>query len=168
MVANPGVRNILKLARAVFDKSNPTRAFPQLAQTALAILVRRLLELEEELQAFDRVLHEWHRSNEAGRRLAAIPCNGVVTATAIVATVSDPSQFRSGRQFAAWLGLVPKQNLSGDKWRLGGISKQGDRYLRRLLVVGATAVIRQTLGKQTPVALWLEDLLEKSRLAWSP
>lgn len=77
------------------------------------------------------------------------------------ATVSEPGQFRSGRQFAAWLGLVPKQNSSGDRQRLGGISKQGDRYLRRLLVVGATAVIRYNRGKQTPGAQWLQSLLEK-------
>ena len=85
----------------------------------------------------------------------------MITARAIVATVSEPGQFRSGRQFAAWLGLVPKQNSSGDRQRLGGISKQGDRYLRRLLVVGATAVIRHNRGKQTPGAQWLRSLLEK-------
>jgi transposase len=106
-------------------------------------------------------LHEWHRQNEASRRLAAVPGIGVITATAIVATVSDPGQFRSGRQFAAWLGLVPKQNSSGERQRLSGISKQGDRYLRRLLVVGATAVIRHNRGKETPAARWLETLLEK-------
>lgn len=161
LVTNQGVRNVVKLARTVFDEDDPVRALPELAQTALAILVRRLLELEDELQALDRILYEWHRDNEACRRLAAIPGIGVITATAIVATVSDPGQFHSGRQFAAWLGLVPKQNSSGDKLRLGGISKQGDRYLRRLLVVGATAVIRHTKGKETPVALWLKDLLEK-------
>jgi transposase len=105
--------------------------------------------------------HEWHRQNEASRRLAAVPGIGVITATAIVATVSEPGQFRSGRQFAAWLGLVPKQNSSGDRQRLGGISKQGDRYLRRLLVVGATAVIRHNRGKTTPGAQWLQLLLEK-------
>lgn len=85
----------------------------------------------------------------------------MITATAIVATVSDPGQYRSGRQFAAWLGLVRKQNSSGDRQRLGGISKQGDRYLRRLLVVGATAVIRHNRGKETPAAHWLQSLLEK-------
>lgn len=77
--------------------------------------MRRLLELEDELHTLDKVLHEWHRENEASLRLAALPGIGVITATAIVATVSDPGQFRSGRQFAAWLGLVPKQNSSGDR-----------------------------------------------------
>jgi transposase len=161
LVCNPGVRNLVKLARALFDDCDPQQALPEMAQVALATLVRRLLELEDELRKLDRVLHEWHRQNEASQRLAAVPGIGVITATAIVATVSDSGQFRSGRQFAAWLGLVPKQNSSGDRQRLGGISKQGDRYLRRLLVVGATAVIRHNRSKETPAAYWLKRLLEK-------
>jgi len=161
LVANPGVRNLLKLVARVFDAQNPEPGVPEMARTALSVLDRRLAELEEELQALDRTLLGWHRQNAASLRLAAIPGIGVITATAIVATVSDPGAFRSGRQFAAWLGLVPKQNSSGDKLRLGGISKQGDRYLRRLLVVGATAVIRHSKNKNTPLADWLRGLLEK-------
>ena len=151
----------MKLARSVFDDRNAPTALPEMARLALATLVRRLLELEDELRALDKVLYDWHRKNEASLRLAAIPGIGVITATAIVATVSDAGQFRSGRQFAAWLGLVPKQNSSGDRQRLGGISKQGDRYLRRLLVIGATAVIRHNRGKETPAAFWLKNLLAK-------
>ncbi len=75
--------------------------------------------------------------------------------------MTDPGQFRSGRQFAAWLGLTPQQHSTGGKTRLGGISKQGDRYLRRLLVVGATAVIQHTKDKATPMAAWIRALLEK-------
>lgn len=161
MVCNPGVRNLVKLTRAIFAESDPQHILPEMVQMAMATLVRRLLELEDELQKLDRVLHKWHRQNEASQRLAAIPGIGVITATAIVATVSDPGQFRSGRQFAAWLGLVPKQKSSGERQRLGGISKQGDRYLRRLLVVGATAVIRHCRNKETPMAHWLNALLEK-------
>lgn len=161
LVTNPGIRNLVKLARSVFDESDPARTLPKLAQKALSILVRRLLELEAERQTLDQMLHDWHLDNQASRRLATIPGIGVITATALVASVSDPGQFRSGRQFAAWLGLVPRQNSSGEKLRLGGISKQGDRYLRRLLVVGATAVIRHTRSKETPMALWLRGLLEK-------
>jgi len=85
----------------------------------------------------------------------------VITATALAATVTDPDQFRSGRQFAAWLGLTPQQHSTGGKTRLGGISKQGDRYLRRLLVVGATAVMRHTKDKPTPIANWIRKLMEK-------
>ena len=84
----------------------------------------------------------WHRSNDASRRLDAIPGVGPVLATALVASVADPKVFRSGRNFSAWIGLVPKQHSSGGKDRLGSISKQGDRYLRSLFMAGALAVIR--------------------------
>jgi len=151
----------LNLARSVFDEPDKGRTVPELARTALAVLVRRLIELEEERQKLDQTLLAWHKENEASRRLAAVPGIGVVTATAIAATVSDPGQFRSGRQFAAWLGLVPQQHSSGNTVCLGSISKQGDRYLRRLLVIGATAVIRHCRDKNTPMAAWLRRLLEK-------
>jgi transposase len=84
-----------------------------------------------------------------------------------VATVTDPAHFNSARQFAAWIGLVPKQHSSGGKQRQGGISKQGDRYLRRLLVLGATALIRHARTKDTPEVMWLKGLLERrsARLA---
>jgi Transposase IS116/IS110/IS902 family len=85
--------------------------------------------------------------NEASRRLATIPGVGPITASAIVATITDPFQFHSARHLAAWIGLVPRQHSSGGKQRQGGISKQGDRYLRRLLVLGATAVIRHSRSK---------------------
>lgn len=163
LVANPGVHNLLRLAETALQDDDA--AVPDCARIALTILVRRLVELEEEIRVLDRTLRDWHAENEVSRRLAAIPGVGLVTATAITATVSDPGQFRSGRQFAAWLGLVPQQHSSGDKVRTGRISKQGDRYLRRLLVVGATAVIRhsgegdparrlgsQTSGAKTPAA----------------
>ncbi len=161
LVANPGIRNLMKLVDRTFDETEPDERLPEMARTALAILVRRLVELQDELQALDRTLHDWHQQNALSQRLAAVPGIGIITATAIVATVSDIHAFRSGRQFAAWLGLVPKQNSSGEKIRLGGISKQGDRYLRRLLVVGATAVIRHSRHKNTPLACWLSAMLDK-------
>jgi len=161
LVANPGIRNLLKLIARVFDEAEPEPGIPLMARTALSVFARRLTELEEEVRELDKTLHDWHRQNAMSQRLATIPGIGVITATAIVATVSDIQAFRSGRQFAAWLGLVPKQNSSGDKIRLGRISKQGDRYLRRLLVVGATAVIRHSKKKDTPLANWLRDLLDK-------
>lgn len=103
----------------------------------------------------------WHRANAACQRLETIPGIGFITATALVATVGDANIFRSGRQFAAWFGLVPKQQSSGGKERLGGISKMGDRYLRHLLVVGATAVVRYTRRKQTSVSIWANQLLDR-------
>ena len=91
---------------------------------------------------FDRRIMAWHRSNAVSKRLDAIPGVGPALATALVASVADPKAFRSGRDFAAWIGLVPRQHSSGGKDKLGGISKQGDRYLRSLFTAGALAVIR--------------------------
>lgn len=157
-VANPGIANLAKLAEKAL--TDPDR-LPAYARKALEILIRRLIELSEEIGALDRELAAWHAGNEASQRLAAIPGIGVVTATALAATVTDPGQFRSARQFAAWLGLTPQQLSTGGKTRLGGISKQGDRYLRRLLVVGATAVMRHAKDKATRLADWLRELLAK-------
>lgn len=156
-VANPGAANLVKLA----DRAFADDALPAYAHRALDILIRRMTELTEEIAALDKELRVWHAENEASQRLAAIPGIGIITATAIAATVTDPDQFRSGRQFAAWLGLTPQQQSTGGKIRLGGISKQGDRYLRRLLVVGATAVMRHAKRNPTPMPDWVNGLLEK-------
>ena len=91
---------------------------------------------------FDRVIMVWHRSNATSKRLNYIPGVGPLLATALVSSVADPRAFRSGRNFSAWIGLVPKQHSSGGKDKLGSISKQGDRYLRSLFVAGALSVIR--------------------------
>jgi len=95
--------------------------------------------LKEQILQFDRMITAWHRSNEASRRLDDIPGVGPALATALVASIADPKAFRSGRDFSAWIGLVPKQNSSGGKDRLGNISKRGDRYLRSLFTTGALA-----------------------------
>lgn len=158
LVANPGIANLATLAHQVLSAEGD---LPPYARTALEILIRQILTFNEEVARLDQQLRAWHTQNEASRRLAAIPGLGIVTATAVAATVTDPDQFRSARQFAAWLGLTPQQHSTGGKTRLGGISKQGDRYLRRLLVVGATAVIRHTKDKATPMANWIRRLLEK-------
>ena len=89
-----------------------------------------------------------HRANEASKRLESIPGIGIIGASAITATITHPKLFQSGRDFAAWIGLVPRQDLTGGKQKLGPISKQGDRYLRRILVVGAHSVLRR--AKQNP------------------
>ncbi|MBG6143961.1 transposase [Labrenzia sp. EL_142] len=157
LVANPGIANLVKLA----DNAFADEALPAYAHRALEILIRRITELNEEIGELDKELRIWHAENEASRRLAAIPDVGVITATAIAATVKDPDQFQSGRQFAAWLGLTPQQQSTGGKTRLGGISKQGDRYLRRLLVVGATAVMRHAKRNPTPMTDWVTGLMER-------
>jgi transposase len=157
-VTNPGIANLAKLALQALSGDD---SLPSLARTTLEAMVRHIMTLSEEITALDRKLLAWHADSEASQRLAGIPGVGIITATAIAATVTDPDQFRSGRQFAAWLGLTLQQHSTGGRTQLGGISKQGDRYLRRLLVVGATAVIRHTKDKPTPMANWIRKLLEK-------
>ena len=110
---------------------------------------------------FDRMIMVWHRSNETSKRLHYIPGVGPMLATALVASVADPRTFRSGRNFSAWIGLVPKQHSSGGKDRLGSISKQGDRYLRSLFVAGALAVIRYAKIDGTKHRPWLTALLAR-------
>jgi len=101
-----------------------------------------------------------HRASQESRRLATIPGIGVVGATAIAATITDPKAFRSGRDLAAWIGLVPREDSTGGKQKLGPISKQGDRYLRRILVVGAHSVLRR--AKHDPERYpWLTRLLAR-------
>ncbi len=97
----------------------------------------------DEIQGLERRLLGWHRQDQASQQLATIPGIGIITATAPSAGVTDPGLFRSGRAFAALLGLVPRQNSSGGKDRLGRISEMGDSYLRKLLFVGATSVIHR-------------------------
>ena len=107
----------------------------------LGILATQLREIDARIQVVEAQLMTWHRSNEVSLRLATIPGVGPITASAIVATIADARQFKSGRQFAAWLGLVPQQRSSGGKERLGGISKRGDGYIRRLMIHGARAIV---------------------------
>jgi transposase len=134
---------------------------PPLAQAALRPIVGQLREVHEKVSEMDRQVHAWHRSNELSRRLETIPGIGPITASAIAATVSDATLFKSGRQLAAWIGLVPRQNSSGGKDRLGRISKQGDPYLRRLLVVGAHAVLRFSAKSKVASTRWAAELLAK-------
>ncbi|MFM2421868.1 MAG: hypothetical protein RL291_398 [Pseudomonadota bacterium] len=158
LVANPGLGHLATLAeQALSDRDE----LPPYARTALETLIRQIVALTGEIATLDQAIASWHAESEASRRLAAIPGLGVITATAIAATVADPGQFSSGRQFAAWLGLTPQQNSTGGKTRLGGISKRGDHYLRRLLVIGATAVMRHSKDKTTPMANWIRKLMEK-------
>jgi len=134
---------------------------PELARQTLLLIAQLIEALTMQIRKIETELLAWHRSNPASQRLETIPGVGVITATALAATVLDAKAFRSGRQFAAWLGLVPRQNSSGGKDRLGGISKMGDRYLRHLLVVGATAVVRYTRRKATTISLWANRLLDR-------
>jgi transposase len=135
-------------------------SLPPLAKMAFHQLIDRLESVGAEIRKMEREIVTWCRHNDASRRLATIPGIGPITASAIAAAVPDISLFRSGRQFAAWLGLTPRAHSSGGKEKLGGISKQGDGYIRRLLVTGATAVIRMA-RQGNPSKVWAARLLER-------
>lgn len=136
---------------------------PPLARQALILLVSQLCATQERIAELEKELTGWHRCREASRRLAAIPGVGIITATALVATVGDATAFRSARQFAAWLGLVPRQQSSGGKYRLGRISKRGDGYLRRLLVHGARTVLAWSRRRKQTLSDWLRLSLRAGR-----
>jgi transposase len=133
---------------------------PAVARFSLDVLARQYVIITAEIGAIEKRIHAWHRSCEESRRLEEIPGIGPIVATALVAEVGDWKAFSSGRNLAAWIGLVPRQHSTGGKERLGGISKQGNRYLRWLLVTGAMAVIRYARQRGTK-RLWLARIMER-------
>ena len=134
---------------------------PGLMRTCLMTLSVQAQALREQIRILDRRLVEWHRSNELCKRLDAIPGVRPALATALAASVADPKAFRCGRDFAAWIGLVPKQNSSGGRERLGNITKAGDRYLRSLFCAGALAVIRFVKKHGAKHRPWLTSLMDR-------
>ncbi len=147
-----------ELVAALEDERSPV---PEIARQALAVIVGQIEKLTASIRQMDKRIVAWCRANDAARRLATIPGVGPITASALAATFTDPTLFRSGRHLAAWLGLVPRQNSTGGKTQLGRISKMGDRYLRKLLVVGMTAVIRMARRTKAPALTWVNTLLER-------
>ena len=133
---------------------------PPVARFCLDLLARQYLTLNTEIASIDKRIHAWHRSCEQSRRLEEIPGVGPIVATALVAEIGEWRAFRSGRSLAAWIGLVPKQHSTGGKERLGSITKQGNRYLRWLLVAGAMAVIRYARQHGTKRA-WLTRIMDR-------
>ena len=159
IVAPTGRYGVGELLQAVADPADAR--LPEVARACVLALGAQLQRLKEQILEFDRMIRAWHRSSEMSRRLEECPGVGPVLATAVVATVADPKVFRSGRNFSAWIGIVPKQYSSGGKNRLGGISKRGDRYLRFLFVAGALAVIRYAKIHGTKHRPWLAALLAR-------
>jgi transposase len=135
-------------------------ALPAAAREALGLLGREIDRLEARLAEVDAKLNAQHKENADSRRLTAVPGVGPMTALNFILRV-DASQFESGRHFAAWLGLVPREHSTGGKTRLGGISRAGDERLRQLLVLGATAVIKNAKPGRKGVSAWLLKLLER-------
>jgi transposase len=130
------------------------------ARASLVVLATQLQAVQTVIGSIEKRIVAQHRSNEASKRLETIPGIGVVGATTITAVMTDPKAFRSGRDFAAWIGIVPRQDSTGGKPKLGPISKQGDQYLRRILIVGAHSVLRR--ARQQPEKYpWLTQLLAR-------
>ena len=150
-----GVKELLKIIASEQDARLPVDA-----RTSLVVLAAGLQALQTMIRSIERRIIAQHRSDEASKRLRSIPGIGIVGATAIAATVPDPKVFRSGRDFAAWIGIVPRQDSTGGKQKLGPISKQGDQYLRRILVVGAHAVLKRA-RHQPEKYPWVTRLLER-------
>lgn len=159
LIAPQGARRSADLIEQV--RASEASVLPDLARSALLMLADQRDALAAQIHSLERQLMVWHRQDEASQRLATIPGVGIITATALAASVTDPSLFRSGREFAAFLGLVPRQNSSGGKDRLGRISKMGDGYLRKLLVVGATSVIRRAVDSTSATGAWVRSLMTR-------
>jgi transposase len=132
---------------------------PPLARASLNCLAAQIEAVETQIGKLEALILEWHKGNEASRRLAKIPGVGPITASAVVAAIGDASNFTSARHLSAAWGLTPKQNSSGGKARQGGISKAGNAYLRRLLFIGAIAVIRSKRAQEA--GSWLARLIER-------
>jgi transposase len=136
MIAPQGLRNVELLTKMV---AHEQQRLPELARQILQLSVDQLDDTTARVR--------WHRQSQLSRLLATVPGVGIMGARAIAATVADPSLFRSGREFAAWLGVTPRQNSSGGKERLGRTSRRGDKYIRSLLIAGAVAVLRHARNR---------------------
>ncbi len=156
VVARVGLPQVKKLLAVVADGDDDR--IPALARTCLEGLVRQLLSLEREINDAEKRIHAWHRTSQDSRRLETTPGIGPITASALASSITDPHIFKSGRMMSAWIGLVPRQNSTGGKARMGRISKQGDKYLRWLLVAGAMTVIRHAKRRGTTDP-WLATLI---------
>ena len=158
IISAKGRNGTTELFKIIADEKDGR--IPAAARFSLEVLARQHAAIAAEIGAVDKRIHAWHRSSEESRRLEQIPGVGPIVATALVSEVGDWKEFSSGRSLAAWIGLVPRQHSSGGKERLGRISKQGNRYLRWLLVAGAMAVIRYARQHGTR-RLWLVRIMER-------
>lgn len=158
LVAPQGRNGFSDLVDAVLNEEIPLTT---LARTALVGIIEHYAALMNQIRSIEKQLLAWHRGSEASQRLETIPGVGPIVATALVATIPNAQAFSSGRQLAAWIGLVPRQSSSGGKQRLGRITKQGEPYLRRLLVVGAAAVVRRCGTNGSGLGPWITGLRER-------
>jgi transposase len=154
-----GVIGAKGVSRVADVLARARESVPKLAWDLLAVLGGQLEVLEIQLGKIEQQLRAWHQENERSRRLATIPGIGPVGAMTMGLRVPDPTVFRSGRHFASWIGLTPREHSTAGRQRLGKISRAGDEALRRLLVVGATSVVKQAQRGRGPA--WLLALLKR-------
>lgn len=148
-----------ELPRILEDAEN---GLPDLSRSVFAERYQRLIELDRQVRHYEREIKQLAKQSEAAQRVMKLEGVGPITATAVVASVGDASVFKNGRQFAAWLGLTPRQNSSGGKCRLGSITKRGDVYLRTLLIHGTRSVLLHTPGRDDRKSRWVESLRKRS------
>ena len=158
IIAPQGLRSVEVLTKAV---AHEQEGLPELARSILRLIVDQLRDTMARVREIETRLARWHRQCRTSQLLATVPGVGIMGASAIAATVADPSLFRSGREFAAWLGMTPRQNSSGGKERLGRTSKRGDKHIRGLLIAAAVAVLRHARNRPTRDGAWVRALLER-------
>jgi transposase len=158
IIAPQGLRHVECLIAAIEENK---AGLPELARSILRLIVAQLDDTQAKVRQIEARLAQWHRNSRLSKLLATVPGVGIMGASAIAATVSDPSLFRSGQEFAAWLGMTPRQNSSGGKERLGRTSKRGDKYIRSLLVAGAVAVLRHARERAPKDGEWVRAMLAR-------
>ncbi len=158
IIAPQGLRHVADLTKLV---AHQRERLPALARPILQIVVDQLNETNAQIRNIEARLTKWHRESPVSQLMATIQGVGIMGASAIVSTVADPSLFKSGREFAAWLGMTPRQNCSGGKDKLGRTSKRGDKYIRSLLIAGAVAVLRHARNRPTRDGEWVRALLAR-------
>ena len=158
IVISQGIHSIVKRMPEILEDGE--NGLPGTMRSLVQRLTENIKEMDRQVEELEKQIQLWHREHEASRRLAQIPGVGPITASAMVATVGKAREFKNGRQLAAWMGLVPKQNSSGGKQNLLGISKRGDTYLRTLLIHGARSVIHHVENKPEGSS-WLRRLMAR-------
>ena len=158
MVVAKGPSHVAKLIEQVED---PATDLPEAARIVLRVLIASLQFLSERITLLDREVARRAREDNEVRRLTTIPGVGPVTATALAAMAPPAGAFRRGRDFAAWVGLTPSQHSGGGKQKLGATSKMGERTLRRLLIIGASSVVRKAIKHGTQSGSWLGQMLAR-------
>jgi len=159
IILSPGVAHVRKRLPELLEESE--NGLTTAARHIFSDLHQQLIELDKQVSAYGEKILMLHRSSEVSQKLAAIPGIGPITATALLAALGDGKAFGTARQVPAWLGLVPKQDSSGGKPKLLGISKRGDTYLRTLLIHGARAVVKVAVKKDDSQSRWINDLVQR-------